>query len=111
MLLLINTAQSYILNKLILIIPQDKPGMTKAVRRLINKCRRLNKIRKRTKNRVLIKNHRNARGEVKLAWKEAKTNFNENMAEKLQKKNTSDKAYWKLLNPFTTIHDGNFHRH
>ena len=93
----INTAKSYIPNKLILIRPQDKPGMTKAVRKLIIKCRRLNKIRKMTKNQVDIENHRNVRREVKLAWKEAKTEFNENMAEKLQNDKTSDKAYWKLL--------------
>ena len=63
--IIINTAKSYIPNKLIIIRPQDKPGMTKAVRRLIIKCRRLNTIRKRTKNQVDIENHRNARREVK----------------------------------------------
>ena len=50
-----------------------------------------------TKNPVDIKNHRNVRREVKLAWKEAKTKFNENMTEKLQNNKTADKAYWKLL--------------
>ena len=50
-----------------------------------------------TKNQVDIENHRNVRREIKLAWKEAKTKFNENMAEKLQNNKTSDKAYWKLL--------------
>ena len=34
---------------------------------------------------------------MKLTWKEAKTKYNENMAEKLQNHKTSDKAYWKFL--------------
>ena len=46
--------------------------MTKAIRKLIIKCRRLNKIRKMTKNQVDIENHRNVRREVKLAWEKAK---------------------------------------
>ena len=49
--IIMNTAKSYIPNTLILIRPQEKPGMTKAVRRRIIKCRRLNNIRKRTKPR------------------------------------------------------------
>ena len=82
--IIINTAKSYVPNKLIVNRPQDKPGMTKAVRRLIITCRRMNVIRKRNKSQVDIKNHTNARMEVNLAWREAKLDIMTIWAKKLK---------------------------
>jgi hypothetical protein len=83
--------------KTVVIRPKDKPGMTCLVRRLFRKCHRLHKIAIRSKSAGDLENHRNARREAKIAWKQAQKIYYEKLNKKLENPDTSKKSYWKII--------------
>ena len=84
-------------SKTVVIRPKDKPGMTCLVRSLFRKCRRLHKIAIRTKNAGEIENHRNARHEAKVAWKQVQMIYYEKLNKQIENPDTSKKSYWKII--------------
>ena len=95
----LNIMANFIPNEIKRIVPRDPPWITKPLKTMLNRKNRLFKNYKRhgytPVDKVRLDNFRK---ECQEAVENAKLNYLTNMGNKLNNPNTSQKAYWKIIN-------------
>ena len=95
--LYLDTCKQYIPHKKVIVCPQDKPWMTKAIKR---KLKERNKWHKRWKSTKTDHHHnifQQKRLEANDCMKQAKCLYFEQIKQKLCSANVGNKEYWKLI--------------
>ena len=83
--------------KSIWVRPRDKPGMTPAIRKLFRECKRLHKKAKRTGRAEHTDQFKTKRREAKSCFRLSRSEFYDNVVNKLIDVNTCNKTYWKFI--------------
>lgn len=94
--LLLHFSELCIPVKYVTIHPQDKPGMTREVRKLFSLAKRHHKRARRTQNPAHLEIFRETRREAKASFRRARTKFYSDIAGKLLDSSTCSKSYWRL---------------
>ena len=94
---LTNATENCVPSKFVRIRPRDKPGFNVQVRRLYSECRRLHKIKQRSRDPLDIANYKAKRREAKITFAMSKENYYAKLSGRLTDPNTNSKDYWKLV--------------
>ena len=90
---------NFVPNKIIKVVPGDPPWIARSLKNMLSKQNRLFKNCKRLGYKVDDKNRvDNFRKECETAINKSKKDYLKKLGDKLINPNTSQKAYWKIIN-------------